>query len=438
MPGLDVESARYRISYLSDDGETITSDWIPANCSGTKGTQVNQTIVANISALNLSNDIIDLKSIIISIQDLAAYESTAYIPLKTDMVKPTSSIGYMDAFSEKYNEAVQIQANVSDPGDAENKSGVKSVDLYYRMTSTDNWMKYDTVETEPYEWLFVLDEDHDSGNYRFCTIATDNAANVEEFPSQGNLSFLFDIQNPDTPTYGDTTLYRFNELPEFSDDRLIEFSDDYKLESVAYRLSSEGVDEWTTIKTDVSSKSYKGEWNLTQHQWDVMEEEEDYSVYFKLIDFCGNEYITPENKALTIVKDFTVSKPYLDLSDFEEWHWDNQFTITTTIGDDSDIASVELYYRYSSNNEDWTEWEKHGSTRTDEPFKWTFNANEGSGYYEFKTRVSDIAGNVGESPIEKLEVTLFPLIQIILICFLVIILLLVTRSLLKKMKGKKI
>ena len=229
----------------------------------------------------------------------------------------------------------------------------------------------------------------------------------------------------------------FNELPEFSDDRLIEFSDDYKLESVAYRLSSEGIDEWTTIKTDVNSKTYKSEWNLTQYQWAVMTEGEEYSVYFKLIDFCGNEYITPENKALTIVQDFTVSKPYLDLSDFEEWHWDNQFTITTTIGDDSDITSVELHYRYSSNNEDWTEWEKHGSTRTDEPFKWTFIANEGSGYYEFKTRVSDIAGNVGESPIEKLEVTLFPLIQIILICFFVVILLLVTRSLLKKMKGKK-
>jgi len=437
MPGLDVDSARYCISYLSDGGEIITSDWMPANCNGTKGTQVSQTIVANISALNLSNDIIDLKSIIISIQDLAAYESTAPVAFKTDMIKPTSSIGYVDDFSEKYNEAVLIQANTSDAGDAENKSGVASAELYYRMISTDEWMKYDAVETEPYEWSFILDENNKSGNYKFCSIAIDNAGNVEDLPSEGDVSFLFDIQNPDKPTYGDTTLYRFNELPEFSDDRLIEFSDDYKLESVAYRLSSEGIDEWTTIKTDADSKTYKSEWNLTQHQWDVMTEGEDYSVYFKLIDFCGNEYITPENEALTIVKDFTVSKPYLDLSDFEEWHWDNQFTINAAIGDDSDVTNVELYYRYSSNNEDWAEWEKYGSSKTDEPFKWTFIASQGSGYYEFKTMVSDIAGNVGESPEQKLEVTLFPLIQIILICFLVVILLLVTRTLLKKMKEKK-
>jgi len=433
MPGLDVDSARYKINF-SDGDETITSDWISANCSGTKGTQVNQTIVANISALNLSKEIIDLNYIVISIQDLAAYEAVTYIEFKTDTIKPTSSIGYVNDFSEKYNDAVLIQANTSDPGDDENKSGVASAELYYRMTSTDEWIKYETVKTEPYEWSFTLDEDKKSGNYKFCTIATDNAGNIEDLPSEGEISFLFDIQNPDNPTYGNTASYRFNELPEFSDNRLIEFSDDYKLESVAYRLSFEGIDEWTTIETDADSKTYKSEWNLTQHQWDVMTEGEDYSIYFKLIDFCGNEYVTPENEALTIVKDFTVSKPYLDLSDFEEWHWDNQFSINAAIGNDSDVTNVELYYRHSSNNEDWTDWEKCGSSKTEEPFKWTFIASQGSGYYEFKTIVSDIAGNVGESPIEKLEVTLFPLVQIVLICLFIVILLLVARAIFKKMK----
>lgn len=434
MPGLDVDSAIYCISYLSDDGEELMSDWVPANCSGTKGTKVNQTIVANISALNLSEDIADLRGLFISIRDLAAYEGKHYIELKTDMLKPISSIGYANNFSEKYNEAVQIRANTSDTGDAGNRSGVDSATLYYRMSSNDEWTKYETVENEPYEWSFILDGNSKSGNYKFCTIATDVAGNVEDFPSEGDVSFLFDIQDPEAPTFGNDIYYRFNELPEFSNERLIKFSDDYELETVEYRLSFEGIDDWTTIKTDIDSKTYNNKWELTQHQWDLMEEDEEYYVYFKLTDFCGNEYITPKSEALTIVKDFTVSKPCLDLSDFEEWHWNDQFTITTTIGDDSDITSVELYYRYSSNDKDWTGWEKYGSTRTDEPFKWTFNADEGSGYYEFKTRASDTAGNVGESPEQKLEVTLFPSIQIAVVCLLIVVLLFVARFIFKKMK----
>ena len=125
MPGLNVDSARYYITYTSDEDNTITSDWISANCSGTYGTQESQTIVADISALDLSENIAELKSITISIQDLAAYESTVGIPFKTDMIKPTSNIKDVVSFSSKYNESVIITASASDPGDpGVNKSDV--------------------------------------------------------------------------------------------------------------------------------------------------------------------------------------------------------------------------------------------------------------------------------------------------------------------------
>jgi len=436
MPGLNVDSARYRITYISDENKTVTSNWSTANCSGEYGTQENQTIVAGISAFNLSEDIAELKSIKISIQDLAAYESKITIEFKTDMIKPTSNIVNVSNFSSKYNESVVITANASDPGDPiVNKSDIESVTLYYRLQGDEEWINYNTDVESPYKWSF---ENDTSGNYEFCTIATDHAGNIEDTPSKGNLLFIFDMNKPDKPAYGDW--YRFNEIPEFSGERLISFSDDFKLKSIEYRLSFHGIYEWTNITNEgISSKTYKEEWNITSSDWDDMKEGENYTLYFKLTDFCGNKYITPDTEALTIVKDLTVSKPYLDLSDFEEWHWDNTFTISADIPDDSDVKNVTLFYRYAADSKQLSEieWKQYGESLTTSPFEWKYTATEGSGYYEFKTRITDFAGNVGESRVESIGVTLFPLIQIILVVSLAIILTLVTAYILSKMKKKK-
>jgi outer membrane protein assembly factor BamB len=353
MPGLNVDSARYYITYVSDENESVASDWISANCSGTYGTPGNQTIVADISALNLSDDIAKLKSIKISIQDLAAYESTINVSFK---------------------------ANASDPGDPNvNKSDVKNVTLYYRLNGDEEWIKYGTDVESPYNWSFDVDT---SGDYELCTIATDNAGNVEDYPSQqGDVSFLYDTKKPyiSTEFAGE---YRSNKLPEFS----ITFKDDFKLEKIEYSPNFET--EWTEIEANIDEDTYDSAWFLLQRHWDNMTEGKEYYIYFRIIDICGNQYETPsDDEALELIKDFTTFKSYLDLSDFREWHWDNVFTITTNIPDDSSITNMELYYRYSPDNEEWSEWERYGGNLTKSPFKWEFTAEEGSGYYEFNPSV---------------------------------------------------
>jgi len=163
----------------------------------------------------------------------------------------------------------------------------------------------------------------------------------------------------------------------------------------------------------------------------------DYYIYFRITDICGNQYETPsDNESLKLIKDLTPSKSYLDLSDFQEWHWDNVFTITTNIPDDSSITNMELYYRYSPDKEEWSEWKRYGGNLTESPFKWKFTAKEGSGCYEFYTRVC-AAGMVGESKVESVSVTVFPMIPIVIMISLVIILILVSAFISVKMKKKK-
>jgi len=428
MPGLNVDSARYYITYVSDENNTVTTDWISANCSGTYGTRGNQTIVADISALYLSDDIAKLKSIKISIQDLAAYESTINVSFKIDMIKPTSNIKDVDSFSSKYNKSVIIMASASDPGDPDvNKSDVKNITLYHRLNGDEEWIKYGTDVESPYNWSFDVDT---GGDYELCTIAADNAGNVEDYPSQGDVSFIYDTKEPYIRTEF-ATEYRSNKLPEFS----IIFKDDFKLEKIEYSPNFET--EWTEIEANISEDTYDSEWTLLQRHWDNMIEGVDYYIYFRITDICGNQYETPsDNESLKLIKDLTPSKSYLDLSDFQEWHWDNVFTITTNIPDDSSITNMELYYRYSPDKEEWSEWKRYGGNLTESPFKWKFTAKEGSGCYEFYTRVC-AAGMVGESKVESVSVTVFPMIPIVIMISLVIILILVSAFISVKMKKKK-
>ncbi|MDH7517092.1 MAG: PQQ-binding-like beta-propeller repeat protein [Candidatus Thermoplasmatota archaeon] len=428
-PGLSVSSARYQIEYTSKANKTVTSPWFIPECSGTDGTKVKQSLTANISKLNIS-DMAELKSIRFYIKDLAGNNASFFKNFQKDTVPPSSKIN--GSFSSKYNRAVNITVNATD-----DKSDIKNVTLYYRISGDTYWTIYDKpLSTTPYTWLFNVTK---SGNYEFCSGATDNAGNIENYQTKKiEATFTFDRNKPYKPVFNKDPAfnkdgYYFNEPRNFS----IKFEDDYKLKSVEYRLNFQGLNEWTMIKDNIDLPSYSGEWNLTGTLWDSLNETVTYYIYFRLTDFCGNVYTTPDNsEAAKIIKDLTVSKPYLDLSDFSEWHWDDEFNISATIND-IDIKSVELYYRYSADNKNWGEWTLVGKKLTEKPFNWKFNAKDGSGYYQFKTRISDFAGNIGESPLETIGVTLFPMTQIIIMIILAFILIIIIVLMLTKMRKKK-
>ena len=201
------------------------------------------------------------------------------------------------------------------------------------------------------------------------------------------------------------------------------------------------VQDWTKIEDDIYSKSYTGEWTLSEEDWEYIEDaditDEEYYIYFRLLDSAGNEYVTPEDEGIQIIKTIAEFTYYLDMSDFFEWHWDNSFKIAVPEDAEEDIESVELYYRYSEDEEDWGEWKRCGENLSSAPFEWNFEAEEGSGYYEFKTKAWDAAGVSDESPVDSIRVLLFPAVPIILIVILAILLILSTIFLKGMMRRKK-
>lgn len=426
-PGLDVSSARFRITYTSNN----KSDWYVADCSGENGTKVDETVTADISKLNLDPNASDLKSIEFSIKDLAGNKATFDLGknFSIDRLIPTSEI--VTTLSGCYTESVYIEAEGNDPGEANNKSGINTIALYYRSEGEENWTEYGS-EQSPFEWEFEQDV---SGVYEVCTVATDKASNREDFPADDSEvnSFTFDMNRPSKPEFKD--LYEKGTIPEFT----IEFKDDYQLKTVEYKIINFQAD-WTKINDeDINSKTYTGTWSLTKEDWAYMEDNQTYYLYFRLNDSCGNQYKTPSNDdALAILVDTIPpgANVSLDLSDLQGGGWKDTFTITADVPYDDDIAGVTLEYSYSSDNTEWSEWKQYGDNLTEEPYTWEFKAGDGSGYYRFKTKIWDASGIFNESPVQEVNLTQFPTALVALMIILFVILLVVTIILIKKMRKK--
>jgi outer membrane protein assembly factor BamB len=422
FPGLDVTSPRYRLIYKDDE----KSKWYDAGCTGINGSKANETVTADVRKIEPEKDI---KRIQISIKDLsgnkAIYELTD--DFRLDTVAPSSFIE-TNILSD-YNEPFIIKANGTDLG--QNKSGIKTISLQYRQKGEENFTQYGLSES-PFEWEFDTDI---SSIIEICTIATDRAGNSEDFPEEVEYSFIYDKMEPAKPDIDE--IYHFAKIPEFT----VEFIDDYLLRDVEYRLNFRG--DWIKLNDeDINNRSYTGEWTLNESDWDYMENDQFYYIYFRVTDMAGNQYLTPSDpEALSMIKDTIPpgAKIELDLSDLEGGGWKDTYTITAYFPSDEDIDYVTLEYRYSSDNDKWSDWKQYGeSFNASKSFgEWEFTAEDGSGYYEFKVKVWDYAGNYVESIPGKVSLTLIQTNLIILLVALFIVLLILTKIITTKISKKK-
>ncbi|MFO8078482.1 MAG: hypothetical protein R6U21_07570, partial [Thermoplasmatota archaeon] len=219
----------------------------------------------------------------------------------------------------------------------------------------------------------------------------------------------------------------------------VTFTDDYQLKQVSYRLNFEGINEWTKINIeDLSVKTYTPTWNLTETQWNQMQEDETYYLYFKVIDLLGNTFTTSsQSAALKIIKDLDNATPYdPDLSDFDNWHWNNEYTINVDVNE-TNLTSIQLWYQFSSDNESWSNWTQYGDNLTVAPFEWIFTLPDGSGYYNFRTKVFISEGAEFYSEEHMVEVSLFPLMELIVLMMLAVVLFIVSALLFSKRKKMK-
>ncbi|MDG6228545.1 MAG: PQQ-like beta-propeller repeat protein [Candidatus Thermoplasmatota archaeon] len=429
ITGIDVSSANFTIQYTDQSG--TKTDTFKAQCSGTNGTKVNVTITANIASLSFSDTITDIHRIRFSIKDMAGNQNTSiWFNLSLDNIKPTSNITNSNEIPTFCNTSpVVIKASASDTG-----SGVKDVSLYYRMTTATQWSLFGKESTEPYQWSFTIGSDK-GGEYELCTIATDKAGNEQSFPSTGEVLFVFDPNPPSKPTF--VTLYEFttDEIPVFDD---VIFKDDYRLKQVLYRMNFEGINEWTPLNTeDLNVQTYTPTWNLTLSQWNTMIEDEQYYIYFKVIDVLGNIYETPSSsQALTLVKNLqntTIYDP--DLSDFDGWSWNNEYTIQVTINE-SQVSLLQLWYSYSPNETVGQTFSQYGKNLTNGSSTWKFIPDQGTGYYSFYVVAYDTQGQQHISTVKTVHLTIFPLLELLVFIILLFVLFVFSALIFKKYRKR--
>jgi outer membrane protein assembly factor BamB len=436
--GLLVSSAQYTLGYIAHN-QTYT-DTFPAQCTGVNGTTAIEQITVNLTKLDFYQNITALRSLRINISDLAGNIATQYITFQQDMIKPGSYVK-KQLLKSRYNanaNYVLINATAFDNGTE--ASGVKLVDLYYRYSTTTNfsgsWIYFGSSASKNPSWKFNFTNSptQHGGYFEVCTIATDYAGNVEDFPIHGDAVFLYDWRIPDLPSVTGEVLW-FNELPRLS----VGFTDDYMLDTIQYR--PDFATTWTTIATHVNSSDYDTPWDLLDTYWDQMDEGTIYYLYFKINDSVGNiRFVTEDADAAIIRKDTTMPNATVRAPVSEAKQiLDENFTISANVTDyqGSGVRDVSLFYRYSGDNSDWSDWQMYGTTLYAAPYDWTFNATNGDGYYEFKTNVTDIAGNAAESPVFDLTVAMFPMTLVIVMVLLVIFLLFLVAVLYMKWRTKE-
>ncbi len=118
-----------------------------------------------------------------------------------------------------------------------------------------------------------------------------------------------------------------------------------------------------------------------------------YTVDLTVTDGSGNSFtdsfmllwdISPPTSAVDAIA------PY--------WQTASPLTVNATASSwPSNLAAVELWYRFAADNATWGAWTLFGND-TAAPWSWSFTFPDGNGYYEFYTRAYDAAGNYEAAP----------------------------------------
>jgi outer membrane protein assembly factor BamB len=436
--GLLVNSAQYTFQYILNN-RTYTNTY-SARCTGANGTTQVQNITANLSTIPNYHNITKLKSITFSIKDLAGNIATKYIIIQLDTTDPSSYIE-KQSMKPRYNASTNfIWINAFSFDNGTNASGIKQVKLYYRYsttgTFTGDWIYFanSTQKSPHWKFNFTNNPSQHGGYFEVCTVAIDNANNVEKFPTKGDVSFLYDWMIPDLPRFSGNILW-FKDRSALS----VVFKDDFRLDTIQYRPNSKS--SWTTIATDVNASTYDKPRSLTEEYWNQMNEGKDYYLYFKINDTLGNTLlVSNDSQALTIRKDTSAPIVTIDIPSLEAGMSSSyNFTVSALANDQdgSGIKEVTLYYRFSEDKSNWSSWTVYGDTLRSSPYEWEYTAAEKDGYYEFKINVTDIAGNIAESKVFPVVIASFPTALALVMIGLMIILSLISAIIFIKWRKRK-
>ncbi len=107
---------------------------------------------------------------------------------------------------------------------------------------------------------------------------------------------------------------------------------------------------------------------------------------------------TSGNIAISSTYFFTITefdKPTSSVSPLPTWELAAPFNILATAYDNTGVANVTLWYRYSPHGTNWTAWTAYSTDYT-WPWSWSFNGS--NGFYQYYSIAIDTQGNVQTTP----------------------------------------
>ncbi len=303
------------------------------------------------------------------------------VTLWVDGTAPTSNINAVDPYWNNTG-SITLTATATD-----SRSGVAGVTLYYQYSpdnsSWEGWIQNTTDSSSPYSWIFIFP--NGTGYYQFYSIAVDNLSNdeiydgVDTYCGYDNASPSSNVNSIDG-SYWKTSTTTINATATDS------------LSGVAsiilrYRYSSDNGswDDWVTFGSDITS-SYS--WNFTFTNGSGY-----YQFYSIAVDNASN---IETNSVIDAYCGYDATPPTSSVDELDIGYWfgpGDTVWINATANDDcSGVASVTLYFRYSSDNVSWEGWYP-SIPDTSAPYSGTFSAVNGSGYYQVYSIAVDNATN---------------------------------------------
>jgi len=317
-------------------------------------------------------------------------DSWLSFPQAPGRLPPSTSV---DAISPYWQPSSPITINATATSDAD------AVELYYRYSSDNStwgaWTLFgnDTNGADGWSWSFNFP--NGTGYYEFYSLGWNGSGGGWESPpgtadalcgydgtaptsSVDAISPYWQNTSPITITYtasdGTSGLANVSLYYSYSSDNITWSS---------WTYFDHDLDPWTTQSFSFTFPDGEGWYNFTTKAIDNATNEESLPSLSSPDAYCGYDITAPTSSADPI-------SPYVQTT--------LPITINATASDAlSGVASVELWYRYSSDNSTWDAWVLFG-TDTASPWSWSFDFPNGTGYYEFYSIGHDVAGNVESAP----------------------------------------
>jgi hypothetical protein len=245
-----------------------------------------------------------------------------------------------------------------------------------------------SIPTTMYQFSFTFTDG--SGYYKFYTIATDMAGNIEAAPATADVRYGYDNVLPRSAANNIGAYWR-NTSPITITATASDARSGVASVNLYYRFGAVNgtFGAWTPVSADTTSP-YSWSYAFADGQGY-------YEFYTIATDLAGNIEAAPAAADLRSACDITMP---ISSGNVDGAYWRNTSPITITASATdalSGVASVSLYHRYSATNGTFGPWMSAGADTTS-PYTWSYAFASGQGYYEFRTIVTDNTGNVEAAP----------------------------------------